>query len=63
LFIDASPAVFQLPLTRRLQVNLKLRARAQELLMMLASDFHHKQAALKTTSIVFDHLPEVLFFH
>ncbi len=59
LFIDASPSIFQLPLTRRLHSTMKLRARAQELLMMIAFDFHHKMPALKSTTVVWDHTPEV----
>jgi hypothetical protein len=59
LFIDASPSIFQLPLTRRLHSTMKLRARAQELFMMIAFDFHHKMPALKSTTVVWDHTPEV----
>lgn len=38
---------------------LKQRAKAHELLMYMAYDFHHKNENLITTNVVFDHVPEV----
>lgn len=59
LFVDASPAIFDLPLTRRLRNTLKLRAKADELFMYFAYDFHHRVNSLKTTSLVFDRIHEL----